>query len=943
MIRPVIELLARFQDEVTAPLRNMEKGIAGIGNDIQEKFTGSLKSMATGMAEFFAAEKLLEFFGDVRDAGERLRTSQAELRTAITDAGASMLEYGDKAEEAVAGVAKLSLYTETDLRNALARLITDTGDVSASLANVGTVADVAASRHMELQGATDLVAKAMEGNATALKRQGIAVDENLPLLDQLISKTRGAAEAALESASAWTKMKKWMEEARESISKVFFDDFAWQKNDFMQYKAFIKMGLDEQAADFKAEKRKEWQVAQEDKVTKVAYSKETWDGILGEAQAGGAAIIGSDAKLKEKLVEAQNKLAALRKSSEVESGNDMVTVGADAAERIKSAEAAVGEARKNLDDAVAKRKEENGRKSAAAAQKVADEEEKLLESQRKIAEEFLKDFGTMMPESIRKTQAQIEKLGDDNRKMEKDRQTASGQYLKDINAAIDANNKRMDAYKALIPVLQTVSDIAEITKEIESDPNPYTRLVSLNAQLAYSVGLRKTLVDGSQEQKALDATISQLNKDIKDTKEKTLVPATGIAVQEKESADHSKGAELSAEAILQKKEATLAIEAEVARQAISIATSSGLIDGSMGRVLDSAVGIGMALAHGDMVGAIAGFGGVLASLFGESPENAARKALIAKNNERLADLTAINGKLVLQGDTGAQISGFQAFGASDPIAYGSALGGFVNAEDSHGNVNIAKLSGILRGHGLTVAEMRNVAQELGIDLGEKDGTFSGAGVQQFIEGLGKLGPTATAFDDTFGGTVGRVTLGNTIQGGSGLSLADWKRIAAESGSPVLWSIFDGLGTAGGAFSDSDIAEIHRRVEGLGQHINEQTYASLGGLTTGDFTSALGTIGGLTVPVTASGGAPPSTGTTYTPPSTGASTYTPTGSSVSYDLTPVVDAITQGFDRANGFLELIEQHTGATADAIAGGGLGAIAGLGIQRDADTTSVNAGASG
>jgi hypothetical protein len=79
--------------------------------------------------------------------------------------------------------------------SSLSRVITLTGDVTASTQNMGLVANVAAKFfNGDLAPAADLVAKAMNGNVTALQKMGIHATSAQGALDVLAQRSMGAAE-----------------------------------------------------------------------------------------------------------------------------------------------------------------------------------------------------------------------------------------------------------------------------------------------------------------------------------------------------------------------------------------------------------------------------------------------------------------------------------------------------------------------------------------------------------------------------------------------------------------------------------------------------------------------------------------------------------------------------------------------------------------------------
>ena len=79
-------------------------------------------------------------------------------------------------------------YTNAQTEDALQRLVSATGNVGGSFKAMGTAADIAKARNIDLDTATGLMAKTMAGNVTAAKRMGILIPPEILKLKDPVEK-----------------------------------------------------------------------------------------------------------------------------------------------------------------------------------------------------------------------------------------------------------------------------------------------------------------------------------------------------------------------------------------------------------------------------------------------------------------------------------------------------------------------------------------------------------------------------------------------------------------------------------------------------------------------------------------------------------------------------------------------------------------------------------
>jgi hypothetical protein len=104
----------------------------------------------------------------------KLEDAHAALGRAFKNTGTNMDAQKDKVDAVNSKFEKFG-YTNAQTEDALQRLVSATGNVDGSFKAMGTAADIAKARHIDLDTATGLMAKTMAGNVTAAKRMGIAI------------------------------------------------------------------------------------------------------------------------------------------------------------------------------------------------------------------------------------------------------------------------------------------------------------------------------------------------------------------------------------------------------------------------------------------------------------------------------------------------------------------------------------------------------------------------------------------------------------------------------------------------------------------------------------------------------------------------------------------------------------------------------------------------
>jgi hypothetical protein len=175
-------------------LKGASGGILGFGGDLGST---ALKATAVGAAIGTAAIALSE----MTNAAAADQAQQAKLAAAIDAATGSHVDNTAAVDAAIAAGQDLA-FTDDQTRDALQSLVTSTGDLTAATGLLGTAQDVARFAGVDLATAADAVAKANEGQDTALTRMLPGLEKGATATDTLANAQRLAAgQAAVYGAT----------------------------------------------------------------------------------------------------------------------------------------------------------------------------------------------------------------------------------------------------------------------------------------------------------------------------------------------------------------------------------------------------------------------------------------------------------------------------------------------------------------------------------------------------------------------------------------------------------------------------------------------------------------------------------------------------------------------------------------------------------------------
>ncbi len=215
-------------------------GSGGAAGRAEPKHASLFTTIFSAQAVYGATKRVgREFVDLLKDsvgAATEDMQSQDDLRAAIDQTGRSYALIGPVLEAFASKMERDTLYTDDQTRSAAALLVQMTDlDANGIQRALRGAAGLATVMKTDLNSASMMIMKAMEGNYVALSRYGIKVDENLSseekraaILDQLEG-MYGRATAATETLAGRTEqLKKSWENAKEELGKTITSGGIWK-------------------------------------------------------------------------------------------------------------------------------------------------------------------------------------------------------------------------------------------------------------------------------------------------------------------------------------------------------------------------------------------------------------------------------------------------------------------------------------------------------------------------------------------------------------------------------------------------------------------------------------------------------------------------------------------------------------------------------------------
>lgn len=187
MANPILKVILTAVDEVS--------GVSRKAADSVSSFSDRAKAALTALGALGIGAALGTFFKSTIEEAANAEREMTRLGVALRNAGADVGAVAPKAQALTDRLALLAGVSGGDVMEALTGLITISGDVDGSMANMSLVMDLAAARGIDLGSAADIVGKAMNGNVTAFNKLGIAGKDATTVIEAARAQFGGFAEA----------------------------------------------------------------------------------------------------------------------------------------------------------------------------------------------------------------------------------------------------------------------------------------------------------------------------------------------------------------------------------------------------------------------------------------------------------------------------------------------------------------------------------------------------------------------------------------------------------------------------------------------------------------------------------------------------------------------------------------------------------------------------
>ena len=138
-------------------------------------------------AAFTSVGGVLEHFGG------QIEDAHVQLETAVKNSGNNFEDYSKEINQTIGHMEDFG-HSSADTQAAMATLTTKLQDPQKAIADMAVAAEVAAAKHISLAAAAELVGKASDGNAKALKQFGLANVSGQEAVDALGKRLNGLAE-----------------------------------------------------------------------------------------------------------------------------------------------------------------------------------------------------------------------------------------------------------------------------------------------------------------------------------------------------------------------------------------------------------------------------------------------------------------------------------------------------------------------------------------------------------------------------------------------------------------------------------------------------------------------------------------------------------------------------------------------------------------------------
>lgn len=193
----------RALDRGTDP-RKAKKNLGVIGRQMTDLRSMALK-FAAAFGAAFVVRKIVQFGKESVRVATEARGIWNRLAGQLDVAGVAFSDVQGEIEDTSRALQDITTVGDEDFAAILTELVGTTLDYAASMAEVETVANLAAAKQIELKTAAQLVGRAMVGQTGTLSRYGIIVAEGADAMEVLRAQFAGMAANETRSLEGRTK------------------------------------------------------------------------------------------------------------------------------------------------------------------------------------------------------------------------------------------------------------------------------------------------------------------------------------------------------------------------------------------------------------------------------------------------------------------------------------------------------------------------------------------------------------------------------------------------------------------------------------------------------------------------------------------------------------------------------------------------------------------
>lgn len=165
-----------FTIKFLGDVKDFVKGVAGAGS-ATDSFQGKLGSLAGTIGSAYAVDKVVEFSRASIDAATEDAAAQTVLATTLRNVVGATDDQVAATEDAIWALQDQTGVLDDELRPALATIVRSTKDTAEAQDLLRLAMDVSAGTGRDLETVSLALARAHDGNTTALGRMGVAVKD----------------------------------------------------------------------------------------------------------------------------------------------------------------------------------------------------------------------------------------------------------------------------------------------------------------------------------------------------------------------------------------------------------------------------------------------------------------------------------------------------------------------------------------------------------------------------------------------------------------------------------------------------------------------------------------------------------------------------------------------------------------------------------------------